>query len=281
MSDNATPRDGTTSDEHVFADDEGATRSVSIEEFNSAGRELWESHAGWWQENFSEGVDPEYTEQILPLIAARVLNAGAVLEIGVGEGQVLRTVGAHSSASSLRVGIDPSFAQCRVAQQRSSGEYIARAEAKCLPFASDTFDLVIACLVFEHIVEVDEAIVEVARVLRPGGRFLFLLNHPLLQTPNSGWIDDQILMEQYWRIGNYLSEDVTVEEVHKGVFIPFVHRPLSRYVNALADVGLYLRHMDEPAPPQGFLAQAWEYQEAAQIPRLLALELEKATRVER
>ena len=75
-----------------------------------------------------------------------------------------------------------------------------------------------------------------ARVLEPGGRFLFFLNHPLLQTPNSGWIDDQILdpPEQYWRIGPYLVEDETIEEVEKGVFIPFIHRPLSRYLNALA-----------------------------------------------
>ncbi len=51
----------------------------------------------------------------------------------------------------------------------------------------------VACLVFEHIEDVDDAIAEVGRVLEPGGRFLFFLNHPLLQTPNSGWIDDQIL----------------------------------------------------------------------------------------
>ena len=36
--------------------------------------------------------------------------------------------------------------------------------------------------------DVDAAIAEVARVLRPEGRFVFFLNHPLLQTPNSGWI---------------------------------------------------------------------------------------------
>ncbi len=130
---------------------------------------------------------------------------------------------------------------------------------------------------FEHIRDVDAAIAEVARVLQPGGRFLFFLNHPLLQTPNSGWIDDQILdpPEQYWRIGAYLVEDETIEEVEKGVFIPFIHRPLSRYLNALADAGLTLRHMDEPAPPPGFLARAAEYEAAATIPRLLFLHCEK------
>ena len=146
-----------------------------------------------------------------------------------------------------------------------------------MPFRSEQFDAVLACLVFEHIRDVDDAIAEVARVLVPGGRFCFFLNHPLLQTPNSGWIDDQLLdpPEQYWRIGAYLVEDETVEEVEKGVFIPFIHRPLSRYLNALADRGLVLRRMEEPPPPPGFLARAEEYEAAATIPRLLFLRTER------
>ena len=111
-----------------------------------------------------------------------------------------------------------------------------------------------------------------------GGRFLFLLNHPLLQTPNSGWIDDHILEEQYWRIGPYLTEDATLEEVEKDVFIPFIHRPMSRYLNALADSGLYLTHLEAPAPPPGFMERAQEYAEAATIPRLLLLRTEKLAR---
>jgi SAM-dependent methyltransferase len=127
--------------------------------------------------------------------------------------------------------------------------------------------------VFEHIDEVDEAVAEVARVLEPGGRFVFFLNHPLLQTPGSGWIDDQILdpPEQYWRIGPYLIEAESIEQVEKGVHIRFVHRPLSRYVNALAANGLLIERMDEPAPPPGFLALAPEYTDAATVPRLLLL----------
>ncbi len=132
---------------------------------------------------------------------------------------------------------------------------------------------------FEHIREVDEAIGEVARVLRPGGRFCFFLNHPLLQTPNSGWIDDQFLdpPEQYWRIGAYLVEDETIEEVEKNVFIPFIHRPLQP-VPQRPDrrSGLYLTRLEEPAPPAGFLARADEYQAASTIPRLLYLRTVKA-----
>ena len=143
--------------------------------------------------------------------------------------------------------------------------------ADALPFPSGSFDAVVACLVFEHIEAVDEALAEVGRVLKPGGRFLFFLNHPLLQTPGSGWIDDRILDEQYWRIGAYLVEDSGLEEMDKDIWIPFVHRPLNRYVNAMAAAGLVIERMEEPPPPPGFLERAEEYKDAATIPRLLFL----------
>ena len=237
--------------------------------------DLWESHADWWQEGFTEGADPEYTEQILPLATEALAGAADVLDVGTGEGQIARL--AQANGATRVIGLDPTVAQIVEAARRGGGPSYLRSGAAALPFAAESFDAVIACLVFEHITEVDEAIAEVARVLRPGGRFAFFLNHPLLQTPNSGWIDDQMLdpPEQYWRIGPYLVEDLTVEEVEKGVFIPFIHRPLSRYVNALADNGLLLRRMLEPAPPPGFVARASEYAEAVTIPRLLVLLTEK------
>ncbi len=233
---------------------------------------LWEAHAAWWQAGFTDGADAEYEEQILPMAALHLNGARRVLDVGTGEGQVARLAaseGAHTT------GIDPTWAQIVEARKRAGGPAYARADASHLPFACDSFDAVVACLVFEHIGDVDGAIAEVGRVVQPGGRFLFFLNHPLLQTPGSGWIDDRILEEQYWRIGPYLTEDETVEEVEKDVFIPFIHRPLSRYVNALVAAGLLVTHMDEPAPPPGFLARAREYGEARTIPRLLFLRAEK------
>jgi ubiquinone/menaquinone biosynthesis C-methylase UbiE len=236
--------------------------------------DLWEAVAGWWQDNFTEGADPEYEEQILPLAAEHVGAARRILEVGTGEGQVARVlaVGADG-AERLVVGLDPTANQIDEAHRRGGGPVYLRAGADRLPFADASFDAVVACLVFEHIDAVDEAIAEVARVLEPGGRFVFLLNHPLLQTPGSGWIDDQVLdpPEQYWRIGPYLDEAATIEQVEKGVFIRFVHRPLSRYVNAMADHGLLVERMVEPAPPPGFIRRAPEYTEAASVPRLLLL----------
>jgi SAM-dependent methyltransferase len=232
----------------------------------------WEEHAGWWIDGFTEGADPEYTEQILPLAAAELAGARRILDVGCGEGQVTRLAGLLDGVERV-VGVDPTWNQIRVAASRGAATGFARSVAERLPFASSSFDAVVACLVFEHVPAIDAAIAEVARVLAAGGRFCFFLNHPLLQTPASGWIDDHVVdpPEQYWRIGPYLPEADTVEEVEPGVHIRFFHRPLSRYVNALASNGLFVERMEEPAPSPGFLALAPEYPDAATVPRLLYL----------
>jgi SAM-dependent methyltransferase len=235
----------------------------------------WEQHAQWWQDRFTDGVDAEYEEQILPIVEGFLAGYGRVLDIGTGEGQVARRVAATGAGPVI--GLDPTVGQLEVAVARGGGVRYARAAAERLPVASGSIDAVVACLVFEHLPDHEAPLREVARVLRPGGRFVLLLNHPLLQTPGSGWIDDHILEEQYWRVGPYIHDDRTLEQVAPGIDLPFMHRPLSRYVHVMGEVGLLIDDMDEPPPPPGFLAAAQEYRDAASIPRLMLI---RARRVE-
>ena len=235
---------------------------------------LWEQHAEWWQREFTDGADPEYEEQILPLIDRHLAGCRACARHRVRGGAGLARRVAALGADV--VGLDPTRAQITVAKERAGGPLYARALADDLPCRSGSFDAVVMCLVIEHIDPIEPCIHEIARVLAPGGRFLLLLNHPLLQTPGSGWIDDQILGEQYWRVGPYIHDDETLEQVAPGIDLPFMHRPLSRYVHVMGEVGLLIEDMDEPPPPPGFIASAWEYGAASTIPRLMLIRARRA-----
>ena len=160
----------------------------------------------------------------------------------------VRSPGGAAAMGVDAVGVDPTLAPDRRGPPSCAAawRYAQRDGRRTSPSPTRSFDAVVMCLVIEHLDPFEPAIQEMARVLGPGGRCLLLLNHPLLQTPGSGWIDDHILEEQYWRVGAYLRDDASVEELAPGVNLPFMHRPLSRYVQVMGASGLLIEDMDEP-----------------------------------
>ncbi|MCB9751320.1 MAG: class I SAM-dependent methyltransferase [Myxococcales bacterium] len=103
--------------------------------------------------------------------------AGEVLEIGAGTGANLPLYGADVERLVLT---EPDRFMARklapklapVARRRRVELLSARAEA--LPFADASFDFVVTTLVLCSVGELDRALRELRRVLRPGGRLLFL-----------------------------------------------------------------------------------------------------------
>ncbi|MEM9747464.1 MAG: class I SAM-dependent methyltransferase [Actinomycetota bacterium] len=251
-----------------------------------AGASDWDRHADWWLREFTEGADPEYVEQIEPLALRLLAGCRRVVDVGTGDGQLARALARRGVDV---VGVDPTWACVEAAASRSSAGGVAgaagtvgvaSADAGALPFSDASFDGALVSLVFEHVDEFEEALAEIARVLEPGGTFAFLLNHPILQAPGSVWVEDHLVdpPESYWRLGPYLVESDVEEQVQPGVWIRFLHRPLSRYVNAMSRVGLVIDEMVEPVPPAGFRAQAPGYEASAAFPRLLALRCRRRER---
>lgn len=232
----------------------------------------WDDHAEWWQREFTDGAASEYTEQIIPTVLQYLAGRERVLDVGAGEGQIARAL---AQAGAEVVGLDPTMAQIRTADERAGGPVYALGVSDRLPVRSSSFDGAVVCLVYEHIDTLEESLAEVARVLRPGGRLVLIINHPLFQTPNSGLIVDHMIdpPETYWRVGAYLHETATVEEVSRGVHVRFVHRPLSRYLNEMIAAGIDLVAVLEPAPPPAFTDKVPEHEADVVLntPRLLAL----------
>jgi SAM-dependent methyltransferase len=230
------------------------------------GEELWERHATWWQEGYSEGADAEYEEQILPLAETLLAGARRVLDLGCGEGQLTRRLGRQGAQV---VGLDPTANQIEEARRR--GGSFVRGRGEQLPCATASFDAVVVCVALEHIDPFEPAVEEIARVLSSGGRFVAFLAHPLLQAPGSGWVDDDVLGEAYWRIGGYLDDHVALDSPGPGVELSFAHRPLSRYVHAMGQAGLVIEDMREPAPVAAVVEATGGFANGATIPRFLVL----------
>ena len=86
---------------------------------------MWEDVAAWWQEGFTEGADPEYEEQILPLLMAHLAGSSRILDVGCGEGQVGRRA-MQLDGVTFVAGIDPTWAQVQVASRRDGGVEVVR-----------------------------------------------------------------------------------------------------------------------------------------------------------
>ncbi|HKC77272.1 MAG TPA: class I SAM-dependent methyltransferase [Gaiellaceae bacterium] len=100
---------------------------------------------------------------------------GSVLEIGAGTGLNLPHYNGRIESLVLT---EPEPAMLRRLQKKSREEAplarILRAPAEDLPFEDDSFDTVVATLVLCGVDDQARSVREIRRVLRPGGRLLFL-----------------------------------------------------------------------------------------------------------
>ena len=130
-------------------------------------------HPGWR----SSGAELE------ALVRGHLRPDGHVLDVGCGRGGVMEL---FWRAVALAVGLDPDPASLR---EQRTGMPAAAGLAEALPFADQTFDLAIAVWVLEHLPRPEAAVREVGRVLKPGGRFVFLTPnawHPLVRANRAG-----------------------------------------------------------------------------------------------
>jgi ubiquinone/menaquinone biosynthesis C-methylase UbiE len=93
-----------------------------------------------------------------------------VIDVGCGTGRLLRGAKKRWPEAYL-IGIDPSWGMLEVARQRTPGATFFNGSAESLPFPDDSADLVVSTLSFHHWSNQEAGLIEIARVLRPGGRF--------------------------------------------------------------------------------------------------------------
>jgi ubiquinone/menaquinone biosynthesis C-methylase UbiE len=137
----------------------------------------FDRRAGSYERDWRAG----FHQMVVARSAEVALDAAAdprdLLDVGCGTGALLRSLAERLPGAATLAGVDPAPAMLEQAATRLGADHRARLAvgvAERLPFDDVSFDLVVSTVSFDHWVDQPAGLAEVARVLRPGGRFVLV-----------------------------------------------------------------------------------------------------------
>lgn len=239
-------------------------RDASDAESSRASRGWWDRNADEYQREHGaflgddrfvwgpEGLDEANAALLGP---AAELKGRRVLEIGAGAAQCSRWLAAQGA---FPVALDLSHRQLQHALRIAGGTVdgtvdLVEADAGALPFRDDSFDL--ACSAYgalPFVAEPVQVLREVRRVLRPGGRFVFSVTHPIRWAfPDEPGPEGLSVAASYFDRTPYVEQD----ESGRAVYVEH-HRTLGDRVRDVVAAGFRLVDLVEPEWPE-WNTQEW------------------------
>jgi SAM-dependent methyltransferase len=234
-------------------------RTVDADESRAASRVWWDADADDYQAehgDFLGDADFVWCPEGIREADAGLLGDVAgrtVLEVGCGSASCarwLRGQGAHAVALDLSAGM---LAHA-TAENASTGVTVplVQASADQLPFADASFDA--ACSAFGAVPFVADSgavLTEVARVLRPGGRWVFAVTHPMRWIfPDDPGPEGLTVVQSYFDRTPYLE----VDDTGRATYVEH-HRTLGDYVRQIRAAGMVLTDLIEPEWPEGHVRE--------------------------
>jgi len=122
------------------------------------------------EENYPSTIDPRIYHVQLLVESFGDLNGRRVLDVGCGKGRFARVLRERFLRASF-VAFDLAEAMLR---RVPAGIHACAGSMTALPFAQATFDCAYATESLEHAVDIDTAIAEMCRVVKPGGRIVII-----------------------------------------------------------------------------------------------------------
>ncbi|GAA4959235.1 class I SAM-dependent methyltransferase [Streptomonospora halophila] len=194
---------------------------------------------------------PEGVDETDARLLGRVdeLRGARVLELGCGAGQCARWL--RTQGIERVVGVDISRRQLqharRIDEETGVGVPTAQTDVQNLPFAAGAFDLV--CSAFgglPFVPDAGAALTEAARVLRPGGRLVFSVSHPMRWCfPDDPGERGLIAEQSYFDRRAYVEEDTA----GRAVYVEH-HHTMGDWIRGIVSAGLVLRDLVEPEWPE-------------------------------
>jgi SAM-dependent methyltransferase len=230
-------------------------RYASAAESAAANRSWWDAEArAYYDEHgsFLGDADLLWCPEGLREASAQLLGeveGRDVLEVGCGAAQGARwlaAVGARVTAFDVSMG---QLLMARVLDARTGIRVpTVQADAQVLPFRSGAFDAVASAFgAIPFVADAGGAMREVARVLRPGGRFVFSVTHPTRWAfPDDPGAGGLTVRQSYFDRTPY----VEVDARGRASYVEH-HRTLGDRVRDLVAAGLVLVDLVEPEWPDG------------------------------
>jgi ubiquinone/menaquinone biosynthesis C-methylase UbiE len=185
-------------------------------------------------DNESNLINGHYERPAMIDLAGDV-NGHRVLDAGCGSGPLSAALRAKGA---IVTGFDSSSAMVELARQRL-GENAALHVADLsqpLPFADGAFDDVVASLVLHYLRDWTAPLAELRRVLKPGGRLILSVPHPIIYKLTDPSAD-------YFAITQY-SEEFTFDG--QSVVLTYWHRPLHAMTDAFTGADFRISVISEP-----------------------------------
>lgn len=174
-----------------------------------------------------------------------------VLEIGAGAGQCARWVrarGGRAVATDLSAGMLRTGARVNAGLSPDARVPLVQCDGRALPFADRSFDVVFTAYgVVPFVADPELVMAEAARVLRPGGRFVFSTTHPMRWAfPDDPGPGGLTVTHSYFDRTPYVEQDA----LGRATYVEH-HRTIGDRVRDIAAAGLVLVDLVEPEWPDG------------------------------
>jgi SAM-dependent methyltransferase len=113
----------------------------------------------------------------LPIDWLNIPSGGVALDVGSGPGNVTASLARAAGPDGLALGVDISEPMLERAVRNEAGPHVGflKADAQRLPLRDNTVDAVVSTAVLQLVPNPTAALVEIARVLRPGGRLAIMV----------------------------------------------------------------------------------------------------------
>ena len=173
------------------------------------------------------------------------LSGKAVLDLGCGYGWHCRYAAEHGAASVL--GIDQSAKMIAEANRRNAADGIEYRTCDLLEFAypEETYDLVVSNLVLHYLEDLDSIYRCIHRTLKPGGVFLFNIEHPTF----TAGINQQFAADGSWPVTDYYCPGERTTDF-LGHAVKKYHHTLTQILNGLLKSGFVIEAVEEAMPPK-------------------------------